>query len=91
LTDRANTPVIYPGVQADYEKTFRVLKSLPCDVFLGAHGSFYSLKQKREAMEKNPAVNPFIDPAGYQAYIARAESVYRTELQREAAPSTIAK
>ncbi len=88
LTDRPNAPATYPGIQADYEKTFRVLKSLPCDVFLAAHGSFYSLKQKREAMEKHPAVNPFIDPAGYQAYITRAEAAFRTELQREAAPAS---
>jgi hypothetical protein len=44
------------------------------------------MKQKREALEKNPAVNPFIDPTGYQAYVARAEDAYRTELQRESAP-----
>lgn len=88
LTDRPNAPATYPSIQADYEKTFRVLKSLQCDVFLGSHGSFYSLKQKREDLEKNPAVNPFIDPAGYQAYVARAEAAFRTELQREAAPPT---
>ena len=83
LIDRPGAPATYPGIEADYEKTFRVLKSLPCDVFLGAHGSMYSLAQKREAMSKNPAQNPFIDPAGYQAYIARAEGVFQTELQKE--------
>jgi metallo-beta-lactamase class B len=83
LIDRPGNPATYPGIEADYEKTFRVLKSLPCDVFFGAHGSFYSLVQKREAMSQNPARNPFIDPAGYQAYIARAEGVFRTELERE--------
>jgi metallo-beta-lactamase class B len=88
LMDRPNAPATYPGIQADYEKTFRVLKSLPCDVFLGSHGSFYSLKQKREALEKNPAANPFIDPAGYHAYVARAEASYRAELQRETASAS---
>jgi metallo-beta-lactamase class B len=83
LTDRPGAPATYPGIEADYEKTFRVLKSLPCDVFLGAHGSFYSLVQKREAMSQNPAQNPFIDPAGYQAYITRAEAAFQAELQRE--------
>ncbi|HEX4075839.1 MAG TPA: subclass B3 metallo-beta-lactamase [Candidatus Acidoferrales bacterium] len=83
LIDRPGAPATYPGIEADYEKTFRVLKSLPCDVFLGAHGSFYSLVQKREAMSKDPAQNPFIDPAGYQAYIAHAEAVFQAELQRE--------
>jgi metallo-beta-lactamase class B len=83
LIDRPGNPATYPGIEADYEKTFRVLKSLPCDVFLGAHGSFYSLVQKREAMSKKPAQNPFIDPAGYQAYVARAEARFQAELQRE--------
>jgi metallo-beta-lactamase class B len=85
LIDRPGNPATYPGIEADYEKTFRVLKSLPCDVFFGAHGSFYSLVQKREAMSQNPAQNPFIDPAGYQAYIARAEGVFQTERERERA------
>jgi metallo-beta-lactamase class B len=83
LTDRPGNPATYPGIEADYEKTFRVLKSLPCDVFLGSHGQFYSLVQKREAMSKDPARNPFIDPAGYQAFVARAEGAFQAELQRE--------
>ncbi len=29
----------YPTIAQDYELTFRTLKSLPCDVFLGAHGA----------------------------------------------------
>ena len=85
LLDRPGAPATYSGIEADYEKTFRVLKSLPCDVFLASHGSFYSLAQKREAMSRNPAQNPFIDPAGYQAYIVRAEGVFQTELQHERA------
>ena len=28
----------YPAIAQDYEKTFVVLRSLPADVFLGAHG-----------------------------------------------------
>ena len=83
LIDRPGSPATYPGIEADYEKTFRVLKSLPCDVFLGAHGSFYSLVQKREAMSKHPAQNPFIDPAGYQAYVAHTEAAFQAELRRE--------
>ncbi|HUA01302.1 MAG TPA: subclass B3 metallo-beta-lactamase [Candidatus Aquilonibacter sp.] len=83
LIDRPGSPATYPGIRADYEKTFRVLKSLPCDVFLAAHGSFYSLTEKRKALSNHPSENPFIDPAGYQAYIARAEAAFRAALQRE--------
>ena len=40
----------YPGIVQDYEKTFKVLKALPVDVFLGAHGDYYGLDAKyREA------------------------------------------
>jgi len=85
LIDRPGAPATYPGIEADYEKTFRVLKSLPCDVFLGAHGSFWSMSDKRQVMSGNPAQNPFIDPWGYRAYIIRAEGVFQTELQKERA------
>src|ERR1700741_1191082 len=36
----------YPGIAEDYEKTFRVLKSLPCDLFLGAHGNYFDMETK---------------------------------------------
>jgi metallo-beta-lactamase class B len=85
LIDRPGSPATFPGIEADYEKTFRVLKSLPCDVFLGAHGSFWSMSDKRKVMEGKPAQNPFIDPWGYQAYIIRAEGVFQTELEKERA------
>jgi metallo-beta-lactamase class B len=55
LIDRPGAKATYPGIEPDYERTFRVLKSLPCDVFLAAHGSMYSLTQKRDAMTQNPA------------------------------------
>lgn len=80
---RLTTNPTYPGIKEDFDKTFQLLKSLPCDVFLASHGSFYSLTEKRQAMAKNSAQNPFIDPAGYRAYIARAEAAYQAALQRE--------
>jgi metallo-beta-lactamase class B len=83
LVDRPGSPATYPGIAADYQKTFRVLRSLPCDVFLGAHGSFYDLKAKRKAMAAHPARNPFIDPAGYRAYVASAESAFRAALDQQ--------
>jgi metallo-beta-lactamase class B len=75
----------YPGIAADYENSIRVLKALPCDVFLGPHGSFFDLTTKREALSKGSKPNPFIDSAGYQAYLARSEQSFQDELQRERA------
>jgi metallo-beta-lactamase class B len=72
----------YPQIAQDFEKTFRVLKALPVDVFLGAHGAYYGLDAKYSKMKRgNP--NPFIDPAGYKAYVADRETAFRTELARQ--------
>src|SRR5438552_5017939 len=37
---------LYPNIAEDYARTFRVLKSLPCDIFLGAHGEYYGMEEK---------------------------------------------
>jgi metallo-beta-lactamase class B len=91
LIDKPGAPATYPGIAQDYEKTFRVLRSLPCDVFLASHGSFYSLADKRGVMEKKPAQNPFIDPWGYQAYILHTESDFQKELAAERDPAAAAR
>src|SRR5690349_10198202 len=59
----------YPTIASDYEKTFTVLRGLPVDLFLGAHGAYFGLKAKYESM-KSSGGNPFIDPSGYAAYVA---------------------
>jgi metallo-beta-lactamase class B len=72
----------YPQIAEDYVKTFAVLKSLPCDVFLGAHGAYFGLKAKYEKM-KSGGSNPFIDPNGYKAYVAEREATFRKEWARQ--------
>ena len=83
LVDRLGEPPSYPGIAADYEKAFRVWKSLPCEVFLGAHGQFFNLTEKREALKKGAKENPFIDPKGYADYVSRKEADFKTELARQ--------
>jgi metallo-beta-lactamase class B len=73
----------YPGMTADYERSFRTLASLPCDVFLASHGSFFDLTDKRKSLENGAAENPFIDPAGYRSYVERSERAFETELSRQ--------
>lgn len=72
----------YPQIAQDYVKTFTVLKSLPCDLFLGAHGAYFGLKAKYEKM-KSGGANPFIDPDGYRAYVAEREATFRKEWERQ--------
>jgi len=70
----------YPRIADDYVKTFAVLKNLPCDVFLGAHGVYFGLKAKYQERQNG---NPFIDPEGYKAYVASKEAEFRTEWARQ--------
>ncbi len=69
----------YPTIAEDYERTFRTLKQLPCDIFLGAHGDYYGMAGK----VKKGGPNQFLDPDGYQAYIADRERAFRTELAKQ--------
>ena len=72
----------YPQIAEDYERMWRVLKSLPCDIFLGAHGNYFGLEEKYGLMKEGSA-NPFVDPSGYKKYIAQKEQDFRTELARQ--------
>jgi metallo-beta-lactamase class B len=74
----------YPEIASDYERTFRVLKSLPVDIFLGAHGSYFDLEAKYARLKEGVAA-PFIDPAGYNSYITEREKAFRTELAKQKA------
>jgi len=72
----------YPQIAQDYVKTFKVLKSLPCDLFLGAHGAYFGLKAKYEKM-KGGGENTLIDPEGYRAYVAEREATFQKEWKRQ--------
>jgi metallo-beta-lactamase class B len=76
--------VAYPQIATDYERTFRVLRSLPCDVFLGAHGGFFGLLEKYPHL-KAGGPNPYIDPAGYKSYVADSEQDFYTDLKKQQA------
>jgi metallo-beta-lactamase class B len=79
---------VYPKIAADFQHGFAVMKSLPCDVFLGAHGSYFDLTEKLARM-KNGEHDVFIDPDGYNAYIADREQAFEAELKRQSSPSRL--
>ena len=74
---------LYPNIVSDYRHTFARLKSLPCDVFLGAHGSYFDLQGKLARKAKGDTRNVFIDPNGYRQFIAAAERDFEKELKRQ--------
>ena len=74
----------YPAIADDYARGFQVLKSLPCDVFLGAHGSYFDMEEKYARLNAG-GPNPYIDSAGYENYVADREQAFLSELQKQTA------
>jgi metallo-beta-lactamase class B len=77
----------YPEIADDYVKSFKALRSLPVDVFLGAHGSFYGLPEKYAQLEKG-GKNPFIDPEGFKAHLDRQEKNFNARLEEQKKATT---
>ncbi|MFL5304982.1 MAG: subclass B3 metallo-beta-lactamase [Polyangia bacterium] len=72
----------YPNIADDFARSFATWRALPCDVFLGVHGSFFDLDAKRGRMGAG-GPNPFIDPDGYRKFVAEAEQRFRAQLASE--------
>jgi metallo-beta-lactamase class B len=70
----------YPEIADDFAKTFASLKTLHCDVFLGAHGGYYGMIEKYERAKKDSHTNPFVDPQGYKAFVEEKERAFRNTL-----------
>jgi metallo-beta-lactamase class B len=70
----------FPDVVSAFERSFAIWRAMPCDIFLGSHGSFFDLEKKWRRRQTAPRPNPFIDPAGYQRAIDDAETRFRALL-----------
>ena len=84
LVSAGGKPASYPGIAADYVHTFEVLRALPCDFFLGAHGQYFDMlaKLKRAPAEGSAA---WIDPTGYKAAVAERQKAFESELAKQKA------
>jgi metallo-beta-lactamase class B len=83
LVDRPGVPASYPGIAADYRHTFSLLKSLRCDVFLGAHGAYFDMLAKLERLRAGATENVWVDPVGYQAAVAERKAAFEAEYRRQ--------
>ena len=74
-------------IQADFQHTFAVLRSLPADIFLTPHARDFGRYRKFVARASaKDSVAPFIDHAGYVAYIDKAEQSVQREIADEQRP-----
>lgn len=85
LIDRPGKPASYPGIATDYRKAFDILASLPCDVFLGAHGEYFDMAAKLDRIKTGADQSVWIDPAGYRAAVAERKQAFETELEKQQA------
>lgn len=71
----------YPEIANDFAQTFKLLKSFPCDIFLGAHGEYYGMAAKYERIKEKE--NPFVDPRGYKEYVELKDKAYQKTLSQQ--------
>jgi metallo-beta-lactamase class B len=71
-----------PEIVAEYNRTFPLLRSLPCDVPLADHAETYSIQEKF-AKVRPGGPNPFIDPAGCNVETDLEDSMFHAVLQEQ--------
>ena len=70
----------YPEIATDFAKTFEVLKALPCDIFLGAHGSYFGMTDRYARLQKGEA-SAFVNPQGYKEFVTQKKRIFRKTLE----------
>ncbi len=74
----------YPEIAGDYAQTYRILRALPCDIFLTSHASQFGLFSKyRPGMAYDP--ERFLDHGIYLRVIDRQENAFLEQLEEEKA------
>ncbi|HZL92257.1 MAG TPA: MBL fold metallo-hydrolase [Vicinamibacterales bacterium] len=71
---------VTPGIESELNRTFKVIRSLPCDVPLGDHPAQYNMAAKY-ARVKPGEPNPFIDPANCWVEAEIQEAMLRAQLR----------
>ncbi|HYA17726.1 MAG TPA: MBL fold metallo-hydrolase [Bryobacteraceae bacterium] len=75
---------ITPENEAEFNRSFKVARALPCDVPLGDHGGEYRMVEKYSRL-KPGAPNPFIDPMGCQLETDVEEAMFHAVLAEQQA------
>ena len=74
--------MLTPAIADEFNRAFKVVRSLPCDVPLGDHPSQYNMEEKYAKL-KNGGPNPFIDAAGCQLEADVEEAMFHAILDEQ--------
>jgi metallo-beta-lactamase class B len=74
----------YPGIVEDFRATYKKARTLPAELWVSSHASFYGLAEKYAKLEKRGPgdPNPFVDPQGYQAHVEQFEKTFEAALAK---------
>ena len=74
--------VVTPAIAAEFNRSFKLVRALPCDVQLGDHGAQYNMQQKF-ARVRPGGRNPFIEPATCTLEADIEEAMFRAILAEQ--------
>ncbi len=72
----------YPGIYDDFAHSFAVWETLPCDIFLGGHGSYFGMLGKLARMPAE-GQSVWVDPVGYRMAVIEARKAFDAKVASE--------
>jgi metallo-beta-lactamase class B len=72
---------VTPEIESEFNRTFKILRSLPCDVPLGDHPAQYNLAAKYARLKAG--ANPFVDPGNCWGEAEIQEAMLRAQIELE--------
>ena len=74
----------YPSIAEDFAKTYQTAQRILRLMFFWLHTDrFFDLLKKVEKFRVGAKTNPFIDPQGYQKFVARMTKAFEDKLKAE--------
>ena len=74
--------MLTPAITDEFNRSFKLVRSLPCDVPLGDHPAQYRMQEKYAKLS-NKGSNPFIDPAGCFAEADIEEAMFHALMDEQ--------
>ena len=71
--------VLTPAIIDEMNRSFRLVRKLPCDVQVGDHPAQYNMYEKHAKLQSGGA-NPFVDPAGCTVEADIQEAMFKAVL-----------
>ena len=72
--------VVTPAIESEFDRTFKALRTLPCDVPLGDHPAQYSMAAKHAKLTSG-GPNPFVDAASCWVEAEIQEAMLRAQIE----------